>query len=251
MLTDSIKEQIRIHALSRPNEEVCGIIVDGQAIALPNIAPDRSNDFACVIDRKADAIYHSHCSDMMAGELSLEDIERCKSQRDKLPYILYHSVFDVFDLYNPTSPNPFPLTLKGDPSTLDFYTGWRFVWGRSDCFGLIRSYFLGMHGLDIGDFRRPTRKEQRTFPQPDYVPAWNGEKNGFVLMPRGETIRNYDVIEIAQRGGTNSNHIAVIVNDTGMQMLHSPSLKDVSKVELYGDFWQSRTTKHFRHKNFI
>jgi hypothetical protein len=277
MISESIKAQIRtLWKGSNPSEESCGVIAEDHAIPCQNLAlapgsvdkeyyekkglpvpPTRDEDFILAIPSgvKAEAIWHVHYTDLMPGELSFGDIEKCKFNRNQLPYILYRPKFDehtpeCWDYYDPKLANPFPLTNTKDPATLDFYLGWHFIWGRSDCFALVRCYFLGKLGIDIGDFKRPDRNARRTFPQPEYVAPWKAEENGFVRIPRGEVVRINDVVEIAQKGGSNANHIAVIIDDTAMQMLHSPGRGDVSKVEVYSDYWQSRTVNHFRHKNF-
>lgn len=257
MIPDSIKRQIREFHAANPTQENCGVIAEGHAIPCKNMAIDPSEDFMLTLPGgvNAETIWHSHCRDTQPGELSFEDIERCKFQRSQIPYLLYRPAFDehtpeCWDYFDPRSPNPFPLTNHKDPNTLDFYLGWRFVWGRSDCFALVRCYFLGKLGIDIGDFKRPDYKARRTFPQPEYVAPWKAEENGFVRVPRGEAVRTNDVVEIAQKGGVNANHIAVIVDDVAMQMLHNPNLRDLSNVETYSDYWQSRTVNHFRHRNF-
>lgn len=257
MLTDSLKSQIREHHAANPTEENCGIIAEGHAVPCKNLASDPSQDFVLVLPGgvQPDAIWHSHCTDTQPGELTFTDIERCKFNRNALPYLLHRPEFDehtpeCWDYYDPKSPNPFPLTNTKNPNTLDFYLGWRFIWGRSDCFALVRSYFLGMLSIDIGDFKRPDRTARRTFPQPEYVAPWKAEENGFVRVPRGEVVRTNDVVEIAQYGGVNANHIAVITDDVAMMMLHNPDKKNVSTTEMYTDYWQSRTVSHFRHRNY-
>lgn len=257
MIPDSIKRQIREHHAANPSEENCWIIAEDHAIPCPNLANDKSEDFVLALPGGVmpEVVWHSHCKDTQPGELSFTDIERCKFNRNQLPYGLYRPSFDehtpeCWDYFDPKSPNPFPLLNTKNPDSLDFYLGWRFIWGRSDCFALVRCYFLGILGIDIGDFKRPERNQRRTFPQPEYIAPWKAEEHGFVRIQRGEAVRTNDVIEIAQKGGVNANHIAVIVDDVAMTMLHSPSRLEVSRTEMYSQHWQSRTVNHFRHKNF-
>ncbi|NER93623.1 MAG: hypothetical protein F6J86_07255 [Symploca sp. SIO1B1] len=249
MLTDYIRETIKSHAQPFPEEEVCGVVVDGDAIRIPNIHPDKANHFELDnswVNLQPDAIYHSHWKDEQPGELSLEDLEQCKFCG--IPYILHHVGFDEWDYYEPKSPNPFPLKKQGDPQTLDFYLNWRFVWGRSDCFALIRSYFLGILGIDIGDFRRPPLDG---FPTIGWLTPWKAEEHGFVQVTPGLPLRKHDIIQIALKGGREPNHLGVIVDAEGMQMLHNVSAEYTSQVGLYGSYWQTRTTHIFRHGSLI
>ncbi|NEP57684.1 MAG: C40 family peptidase, partial [Symploca sp. SIO2G7] len=128
------------------------------------------------------------------------------------------------------------------------YLNWRFVWGRSDCFALIRCYFLGVLGIDIGDFRRPSSDG---FPTIGWLTPWKAEKHSFVQMPAGTPVRKHDIIQIALKGGREPNHIGVIVNAERMQMLHNVSAEYTSQVGLYGSYWQTRTTHIFRHESLI
>lgn len=251
VLTNSVKEAIASHASAYPNEEVCGVIIDGKAHRLPNTATDKANHFQLDLSGIVfvpEAVYHTHWSDNQPGELSLDDIEMCRFCPEKLPYILYHTSFDEWDYYDPSVPNPFPLKMKGDPATLDFYLGWRFVWGRSDCFELVRCYYLGLLGIDIGNFRRP---DPTDFPTPNWLTPWKANENGFVAVPDGSPVQKHDVIQMALKGGKDPNHIGVIVDAERMTLLHNISADYTSQTGLYGNYWQQRTTHVFRHESLV
>ena len=265
---DRIKELSRI-AASR-QEEACGLVLKtGNVVQCFNESENKADGFAISpgkygIEKSAiAAVWHSHWRDSDPAYLSFGDLEASRGfgmSPDRFPYLLYHTTFDEWDYYDPSLPNPFPFSPfaprpskyaeSEDSSDWRFYIGMPFVWGRSDCFGLIRHYFLGKN-IEIGDFRRPTITQQDNFPPRDWTSPWNAEENGFIEL-KGEPIQQHDVFEIAQGGGKESNHIAVVVDVPGMIMLHSPGIMsgNISVLEFYSNHWKYRTTKHLRHKNY-
>ncbi|NES83318.1 MAG: hypothetical protein F6K10_18975 [Moorea sp. SIO2B7] len=250
-LTEYIKKQIAIAAEEKPDEEVCGVIVNGKIIKLHNLHSDKANHYQIDISKLTtipDAVYHSHCHDHQSSHFSIDDIESCKSIPEKIPFVLYHTSFKEWDLYDPISPNPFPLTNNKDFKKLDAYIGWRFLWGRSDCFALVKSYFQGILAIDIGDFRRP---EFDGFPVPEWLVPWDAIAHGFCEIPRGTSVQKHDIIQIALRGGKQPNHIAVITNAERMEMLHILGFDYPSAIATYGKEWQRRTTKIFRHQQLV
>jgi proteasome lid subunit RPN8/RPN11 len=257
--------QIKQHAADFPQEEVCGIVVNGQAIALPNAGRllkdstgeyirDKVNNFAIApsdlakYDRASiQSIYHSHWSDFHPGELTIEDLEIAHSG-DRFPLLLYHSGFDSWDYYEPDNPNPFPLNpIRKSVTDVDFYLNWRFTWGRSDCFALIRRFCLGTLGTDIGEWSRP---EQSTFPLPDFHCTWK-RKNLIEIDKDNPDIRLYDLIEIAMDGGLEPNHLAIVVDPVADKILHNPGIESRSYVGLYGNYWRGRTVRRQRLKQFV
>jgi len=256
---------IQQQAAVTPQEEVCGIVVDGHAIALPNIGRlikdpltekyfrDKVNNFGIApsdltkYDRASiQAVYHSHWSDFHPGELTIEDLEIAHG-KDRLPLLLYHSGFDSWDYYEPDNPNPFPLNpIHKSITDIDHYLNWRFDWGRSDCFALVRRFCLGVLNTDIGEWERP---EQSTFPLSDFHCNWN--RKGLIEIDKDDPdIRLYDLIEIAMSGGLEPNHLAIVVDPVADKILHSPEISRRSFVGLYGNHWRSRTVRRQRLKQF-
>lgn len=256
---------------AKEEKEACGIITkDFKFIYCTNQHPDPSNYFAfnpalaSLTPEDIAIVFHSHISETSPAYLTFQDLEASRGFEqcpEKYPYLLYHTVFKEWDYYDSGVANPYPLSpydpkpsklaLSDDPTRWEFYVGLPFVWGRTDCFGLIRHYFFGALGVDIGDFKRPTFEQQKEFPYIGWVSPWRGEDNGFELMPKGEELRLHDVLEIAQNGGKESNHIAVVVDAPRMQILHNPGIitSNIANMEFYGKHWQARTTKHLRHKS--
>lgn len=272
-LLDLIKNYSVEFAKSK-NKEGCGLITKNDGLIFCNNThknPEENFEYNPGIITGLSAsdivcVWHSHIKDTAPAHLSFVDLEASRGFGkcpDKFPYLVYHTIFDQWDYYDPDLANPYPfssyypkpskLALSDDPTNWGYYAGMPFMWGRTDCFGLIRHYFIGVLGIDIGDFRRPPIENQDNFPSVGWISPWKGEENGFEIMPKGVDLRLHDVFEIAQSGGKEPNHIAVCVDAPRMQILHNPGIitSNLANVEFYGKHWQSRTVKHLRHKNLI
>ena len=245
-LNDEIKNEILnvVNICEDPHEklteaEQCGIIVDNQAILINNSHSDPCNNFHLSpqalypYQDKIQAIFHTHCQQHHDGWLSYGDVR--SAQMSGLPIIVYHTCFSCWDLYDPRIPNPFPLWLSDfDAKDVSSYVGIQSQWGRSDCFAIARCFYLGIFGIDIGEF---PRSDCSTFPQCDYKCPWDGRD--FPTVLKHEPFKAYDALAIAIRGGLEPNHTAILL--PGNQILHSPQLGGLSKIETYGNFWRKRT----------
>lgn len=230
--------------------ERCGFILqDDSIIECNNIARDPVNDFkidsteaALTLENRPLCLWHNHCLESHPDLLTPSDISL--SQRLKIPFLMFHSQNITFDYYEPNNPNPFPLNTfsflpnwEKTPKSIKFYEGWQsnnLLWGRTDCFALIRCFFLGILGIDIGNFQRPDFKN---FPQPGWKTPWVAEENGFYIV---DEIKQYDVLELCLNGGRNSDHLAVVVDARQGLMLHQPGFGHLSKINKLGKFWRDR-----------
>lgn len=246
VLTDQVKSAIldSINLCCDPEaklteKEQCGIIVNNSAIALTNHHEDPCNHFHLSPEElypyqdNIQALFHTHCREFHDGYLSYNDIRT--AQMSSLPIVLYHTMFETWDYYDPSDSNPFPLEiLDFEPKNIQSYVGIYSRWGRSDCFAIARSFYLGMFGIDIGEFSRCSAEN---FPLDDYVCPWHGLD--FPTIEKHEELREYDALAIAIKGGLQPNHVAILL--PGNMILHSPLLDGMSKVESYGNFWRKRT----------
>jgi len=92
--------QIKAHAESRPDEEVCGVIIHNPttggltAIQVPNIAEDPRNRFKISPDvyiplytsSEVLAVYHSHTKDSPA---QFSEADKAASEECEMPYLLF------------------------------------------------------------------------------------------------------------------------------------------------------------------
>lgn len=253
----------------RHEREVCGIVSNGELIVTQNIANNPYDDFAInpvsigTYFGNIDFIWHTHCSDTHPDLLTPSDI--ALSRKLMAPILMVHVVTKAIDFYEPSNPNPFPLVenitscvlipnWRLSPKNLQFYVGWQsndLLWGRSDCFETVRCYFLGMHGIEIGNFDRPPLQG---FPHPEWRTPWIAEKHGFVVV---DDIRDNDILEIALNGGANANHLAVVVDAQRGQILHQPGFGYLSQISRLGGYWRDRIAigddwrqRILRHKSF-
>jgi hypothetical protein len=232
--------------------EICGLILnDGTVVQLPNSHPTPADAFRIDAESLTSykrsqirAIWHTHWSDSHPGHLTSDDCWMSHGP-NKLPIALYHSGFQCWDYYEPLCSNPWPLNGRGTyGGEIDSYTGWPFVWGRADCFALIRCYLLGAIGKDIGEWKRPLLEN---FPHSEWsCTAWDRAANGLVEVD--DRIRQHDILEIAQGGGREPNHLAIVISVTEGQVkiLHNMGERYVSAADDYGGYWRARTVRRLR-----
>ena len=159
-----------------------------------------------------------------------------------LPYILYHTDFDQWDLFDPKGIHPYPLSQKKfNEKSLDFYTGWPWYWGRSDCLTILRSYYRGVLGHHIQDFQRtPTEEEFATRLKTE---TWNDyEENlgdqGVVKVAEGRipndfAFKLHDIVLMRLQGRV-PHHVGIIVKIEPLQILHHLERGRLSEVVPYG-----------------
>lgn len=250
ILTDSVKTEIVGHALSYPDEEVCGFVLrDGTVHWAKNLAEDRRNNFlisrqAFAVARKKSggiaAVYHSHPGDEHSELFTFADI--AASQRARIPYILYHTKFSSWDYYDADLPCPYPLQRPGgDPKDLSFYKGWPWVKLRSDCYALFRSIYK--HILDIElpliELEEDSREVAR--------PGWNKYEegllaSGFTRLSRDAVLRKWDV-PLMCFFGNNPHHSGIITNPAEMLFLHHDIPPFLSREELFNNYWMEAASK--------
>jgi proteasome lid subunit RPN8/RPN11 len=250
-----VQTKIKKHSKAYPDVEVCGIVVlDGQtqkAYYGENVSDHPSNSFELadyILRKHADkellAVYHSHCNPDSSAFLSAEDIYYSKNF--SIPFICYHEELDAWDYFDPNlAENPYPLTLEGDSSSLDYYLGWQWQWNRCDCCSLFKAYYKGRLGIDLEDHPRALSSSdifqegwndfERFLPDRGFF-QWFGkpEVNDLVLMSiEGQTI----------------HHVGVMVEPN--RMLHLYNEKYPSDIVIYEDsLWQRVTRSVWRWNSF-
>jgi proteasome lid subunit RPN8/RPN11 len=232
-------------------KEVCGVIClgeDGQWIAtqLPNHSDDPlffslGDEFEKYRD-KAIAIYHSHHGEDVSGELSDADI--ANSFECGIPYLSYHVDFKVWDYFDPDALHPFPLELDPSltPDNPKYYDRWRFRYGRSDCWRVIRSWYAGVLGVEAGDHARVALT-----PIHLQFSAERARAQGFTPHPKTETIADHDVILFDAFQGR-ANHVGVIIDATRNLMLHSIGYDHYSIIENFDQSWRDKARTIYRHR---
>lgn len=247
----SLTDQIVAYAKDKPTEEVCGFVVetDSETIVISaiNIHENPSQGFR--IDSETylkasnsgsiKAVYHSHLNDNEDAFLSIKDVSQSKSW--KLPYLLYHVDFNVWDYFDPLYFDPYPLIAKGHPKTEDFYRNWAWRWDRCDCYTMVRSWFKGWYDIEIEDYPRP--KSSREI----FREGWNDfdlylPSRGFEKVSR--TPIEGDIV-LMTLYGENPHHAGIILSEN--RMLHLYDDKTPSNIVMYGSTWKDSTKSVWRH----
>jgi proteasome lid subunit RPN8/RPN11 len=251
-LTDDVKAQIVTIANNKPTEEVCGLILsDGTVIEAENIIEkveleydgdilNLSTGYAIAQDLIDEhdgniaCVFHSHHLDTQEGYLSYADIEQ--SRFHQISYLLYHTEFKTWDLFDPTQYHPFPLKETGSPLKLSYYLNWPFIFGRSDCASLLLSYFHNMCGYDIQDYPRPPHEDwyRHEEYQQSYVNLFQDPANGFVQINTSHPKKN-DVVLMRFFGSKYPCHIGIIVEEG--KMLHLLQPQHLSEIVVWGGAW--------------
>jgi len=257
MLLPHIKDHIVNHAKQIPEQEVCGVVINNKPYKCFNTAQNKEEAFVIdpgEIDKLTESygeiqlVYHTHWKDSQSGYLSPPDI--CNAKSNKLAYCLYHSEFNCWDFFDPSNiVNPFPLFSKNSysPKEIDYYLKWPFVYNRSDCFSLLRAYYKGMLDITLPDFPRGVSLEETT------DPSWkllddNFHKANFYKLNDDELLKNNDVV-VMNLNGTQSHHVAIIVDASKKIGLHNLGGDRVSELFVYGGSYWDRVIKYkCRHK---
>lgn len=255
MLTDDIKTEIESHADEFPSIEVCGFVLrSGEVVRSNNQSPDPSNaavtnpELYLQHQDEIAAIYHSHCSLEHSGYLSFHDI--VQSKFFGLPYILFHTLDRNWDYYDPSDLNPWPLQQRnGTPQSTDFYLGWPWDWGRSDCYTLLRNWMKGHEICEMDEFERSSDPEE--YLQEGWSRYEDGlPTQGFVKLDAGAPMKKHDVILMAIKSDV--PHHAGIVTDvergTGKaKFIHHIGPSRLSGEAIWGGFWEESTKGVYRY----
>ena len=119
--------------------------------------------------------------------------------------------------------------------------GRRWHWNVSDCWTLVRDWYLE-NGLQVRDFNRPATPE--LFEQEPLFES-SFEAAGFYKVPR-EEIQYGDGVLMAI-GSKKLNHVGVYIGD---QLLLHHARRRLSSRDLYGGWLQKATGLVVRHPNF-
>lgn len=119
--------------------------------------------------------------------------------------------------------------------------GRRWQWNVSDCWTLVRDWYLE-NGLQVRDFNRPATPELFE-KEPMFESSY--EAAGFYKVPR-EEIQYGDMVFMAI-GSSKLNHVGVYIGD---QLLLHHARRRLSSRDLYGGWLQKATGLVARHPDF-
>lgn len=229
-----VKRSIVAHAQSKPDEEVCGFVIDGQVVPCDNHHFSPSSNFAIdAIDfakaekqGRIDAIYHSHPHGP-AG-FSLADVKACK--QSNVPWIVFDAPSGGFFYADPTGNAP--------------YEGRQWIYGIHDCYAILRDFYAREFGIVLDDFERGAEGEWEADEWRMFVNNYAAQ--GFVEIDRPE--RKGDFL-LMQLNAPSPNH-AGVVSEEGWTFYHH-LMNRRSEKTVYGGYWARITTKVLRHRDLL
>lgn len=253
-LTNDVKSAIASHCNLTPHQEACGIVlldgtvipsenmIEGSGLSEGGVELDRTTgvliDDELILEHEESicAVFHSHWDEATSGYLSFTDIEQ--SRFHQIPYLLYHTEFKVWDYFDPMYPHPYPLLEKSTSKTnINYYLGWPFEFGRSDCSMLLRAYFKNVLNHEIPDYPRPRNGEWYKDPQFEnaYLNLFNDPANGFKQVNTATPKKN-DVVLMRMFGSRHPCHTGIMITDETMLHLIQPG--HLSEVVVWGGAWK-------------
>ena len=139
MLSETIKEKIKSHALEDASRECCGFVVGEETFRCRNYSekPKRHFNISPHEYLKASrkgaikAVYHSHVS----GKPSFSVYDKQASHNHNLKFLMYHNPTGGFFTYDPAKEKTVQVNKK-------------FILGESDCYTLVKDYYKEL-GIEL------------------------------------------------------------------------------------------------------
>ena len=223
-----------------PEEEACGIVV---------VVKGRYKFIPCK------NIVTSHKDENFA----IHPLDYASAEDEGVIYAIIHShvnqnaVFSYVDTeYQKKQGTPWFLVglLNGDVTTAWLKNpkqeqplfGRKYIWQIYDCYSFIRDYYKEKYSIDLPDFYRDFEfwKSGKELYLENFMEA------GFSEIPI-EDMREGDVI-LLQLAGNVTSHGGIYIN--GNKIAHHINGR-LSSIDIYGKFYQDRTTKVVRHKELV
>jgi hypothetical protein len=207
------------------NQEHCGVIVldgaDIKYLPMRNVAIDPCNNFEfdaqeweTIADRTL-AIVHSHHAECHPGELTPCDIENARVFGKAI--VVYHAKFGAWDYWDPLDWYPWPLRMKPNhPAMVEDFIGWPFIYGRADCWALVRGWYLGRLGIALKDYPRGNIAQLEAEVFDPFMESF--ERFGFEDVA-DDDIQDNDVL-ILRMGRNGATHCAVVTDAANGIALH-------------------------------
>lgn len=235
IIGDELLEQVRKHAADEYNQtgkECCGLVIiqNGKQRYLPcaNQAESDSTFRISVHDQgrarsmgELVGVVHSHPFE--SPEPTEGDL--CGCEESKVPWLIVNHPLGHYRLVEPS----------GYVAPL---VGRQFVHGSSDCFGLVRDYYIRELGITLPNIQREDNwwNKGKNLYMDNYVDA------GFERV-EGEP-EKHDML-LLQLKSPVPNHAAIYLGER--KILHHVFGR-LSSIEAYAGFWSFNTIAIMRHK---
>lgn len=236
MSLSSIEKSVISHSESKPNEEVCGLILkhpSGEVLIekVQNTHSDKENGFYMpqsllikhLISKTILGIYHSHPKS--SEKPSVIDVKM--SEEICLPYLIYSLKTKKFFLYFPESYEP------------DELIGRSYVKGFNECSCIFKDYFQKILGINITKWNKNY-----------WLPEKDKEANDLLLkildknLKKVKTIKEHDVIVFEVKKNARL-HIGIYLGDDFF--MHQPK-QQLSQKQILDERWQSKIKYLYRYR---
>ena len=121
------------------------------------------------------------------------------------------------------------------------YLDWKFVFNRSDCLSLFRSFYSNIFGVKIKDYPRPLTDKFPPEHWDDYAENFGNE--GFSKV---EGQRKYGDVLLMSVFAREAHHVGIWLNDR--EFLHLLKPGELSRVQYLDTKWEQKIKSVWRHK---
>jgi hypothetical protein len=188
-------------------------------------------------------IVHSHWSDEHPGHLTAADIESARILQ--VPIAVYHTGFKCWDYWDPDEWHPHPMQISAMQSvTVEDFVGWPFVYGRSDCWSLVRGWYIGKLGILLKDYSRGNIEQLEDEGFDPFDESF--VRFGFTEVGE-EDIQDNDVLIFRMGRKGECTHCAVVVDAANGVGLHTLG-PDMLSTTFAIDRWKNRLHTVMRYQ---
>ena len=247
-LNAKLKKQLMVAASEAYPEEMCGVVIDGEFIRLPNIAQDAQNHFeidhqalVAVEDRgEIQAYVHSHPD----GTAIASAYDKDQIELHGKPWIICAYPDLDFQVFKPCG-------YKAPLIGRNYYHGWQ------DCYSLVRDFYSRELNIQLPDFERAdhwweskdnTSLYLQHYQQAGFYEVSEPQYGDMLVCRVGRTEHpNHALIWLGDQWQLKSETVEKAIGNT--LVLHHP-YNQCSKREVYGQNWAERTVLILRHKEY-
>ena len=217
-LLDSIKDQIKKHALKENPKECCGFILTNeeraQVYECLNFSPNPNSHFSinpkdyikASAKGKIIAVYHSH----PCGTERFSPHDLLNSSGHSIPFIVYSIPKDCFSIHDPSKNKTY---IDDKP----------FEFGVSDCYNFVIDYYKEL-GIDLIDYPKKRNSEWQSEMPNLANKIINLNKSVYEINDKS-SLKENDILLFKMVKGKQINHAAIYLKNNNI--IHRPRNKNV------------------------